>query len=171
MSYNIPPANNTFSNKCPLLVHYEPTNNIVPATCNNIVAGVYIARPPVTNLTNFAGTNLAGAAAARPLQKCRLYYSQIQMEPQRAMYYNANKNKKVTYRTFVTNNYPLVLAAPAGGNFNQLINSGIVHPIELLIVPYSFSAPATGTNGGLDDSQRKSPFDTCPCTTSPVSFN
>ena len=85
MSYNIPLTNNTFSNKCPLLVHYEPTNNIVPATCNNIVAGVYIARPPVTNLTNFAGINLAGAAAARPLQKCRLYYSQIQMEPQRAV--------------------------------------------------------------------------------------
>jgi hypothetical protein len=49
MAYSITPANNTFSNTCPLLVHYEPTNNIVPATCANIVAGVYVAKPPVTN--------------------------------------------------------------------------------------------------------------------------
>jgi hypothetical protein len=45
MAYNITPANNTFGNTCPLLVHYEPTNNIVPSTCANIVAGVYVARP------------------------------------------------------------------------------------------------------------------------------
>jgi hypothetical protein len=38
----------------------------------------------------------------------------------------------------------------------------------LLIVP--FLAPVTGTNGSLGDSQWKSPFDTCHCTTSPVSL-
>jgi hypothetical protein len=38
----------------------------------------------------------------------------------------------------------------------------------VLIVP--FLAPETGTSGGLGDSQWKSPFDTCPCTTSPVSL-
>ena len=64
------------------------------------------------------------ANAAHPLQNCRLYYSQITMEPQHARTYsNSNTNKKVIYRTFVTNNYP---ATPAGGSFNQLINSGIV---------------------------------------------
>ena len=68
MAYNITPANNTFSNICPLLVHYEPTNNIVPATCTNIVACVYVARPPVTNV---AGINLANADAAHPLQNSR----------------------------------------------------------------------------------------------------
>ena len=40
---------------------------------------------------------------------------------------------KVIYRTFVTNNYP---ATPAGGRFNQLIKSGIVHPTGVLIVPF-----------------------------------
>jgi hypothetical protein len=50
---------------------------------------------------------------------------------------------------------------------NQLINSGIVHPTGVLIVP--FLAPVTGTSG-LGDSQWKSPFDTCPCTSSPVSL-
>jgi len=52
--------------------------------------------------------------------------------------------------------------------FNQLINSGIIHPTGVLIVP--FLAPVTLSNGGLGDSQWKSPFDTCPCTTSPVSL-
>ena len=56
------------------------------------------------------------------------------MEPQHAITYNnANTNKKVIYRTFVTNNYP---AVAGGGNFNQLINSGIVHPTGVLIVPF-----------------------------------
>jgi hypothetical protein len=163
MAYSITPAKNTFSNTCPLLVHYEPTNNIVPATCANIVAGVYVAKPPVTN---FATINLQNSTASHPLQNCRLYYSQIQMDPQHAITYNnSNTNKKVIYRTFVTNNYP---ATPAGGSFNQLINSGIVHPTGVLIVP--FLGAVTGTNGGLGDAQWKSPFDTCPCTTSPVSL-
>ena len=78
---------------------------------------------------------------------------------------NSNTNKKVIYRTFVTSNYP---ATPTGGSFNQLINSGIVHPTGVLIVP--FLGAVTGTNGGLGDSQWKSPFDTCPCTTSPASL-
>jgi hypothetical protein len=69
MTYSITPAQNTFSNTCPLLVHYEASNAIVPGTCTNIVAGVYAARPSVTN---FAGINLQSAAAAHPLQNCRL---------------------------------------------------------------------------------------------------
>ena len=163
MAYNITPQNNSFSNTCPLLISYEASNKIVPATCANIVAGVYVAKPPVTN---YAGINLSSASAAHPLTNCRLYYSQIQMNPQHAITYNnANKSKKVIYRTFVTNNYPQVAAS---GSFNQLINSGIVHPTGVLIVP--FLAGVTGTNGGLGDSQWKSPFDTCPCTTSPVSL-
>ena len=107
-------SQNTFSDSCPLLVHYESTHNIVPSTCTNIVAGVYVARPPVTN---FATISLAQAAAALPLQNCRLYYSQIQMDPQNAITYNhANTNKKVIYRTFVTNNNPPVAAAAVSIN-------------------------------------------------------
>ena len=40
MTYSITPANNTFSNTCPLLVNYEASNKIVPPTCTAIVAGV-----------------------------------------------------------------------------------------------------------------------------------
>jgi hypothetical protein len=68
LTYNITPANNIFPNTCPLLVHYDASNKIVPNTCTAIVAGVYVARPPVTN---FAGMNLSLANAAHPLQNCR----------------------------------------------------------------------------------------------------
>ena len=66
MTYSITPANNSFSNTCPLLVHCEPENRIVPLTLTNIVAGVYVAKPPVTN---FATVNLANANAAHPLDR------------------------------------------------------------------------------------------------------
>ena len=118
---------------CPLLVHFEASNKIVPLNTTNIVAGVYVARPPVTN---FSAKN------------------------------NSNTNKKVIYRTFVTNNYP---AVSSGGSFNQLINSGIVHPTGVLIVP--FLVAVTGSNGGLGDNQWKSPFDTCPGYYFPSIFN
>ena len=86
----------------------------MPATTTDIVAGVYVAKPPVTN---FSGTNWRSANAADPLQNCRLYYSQIQMDPQNAITYNhANTNKKVIYRTFVTNNNPPVAAAAVSIN-------------------------------------------------------
>ena len=45
----------------------KPTHPPI-STCTNIVAGVYVARPPVTN---FAGMNLSLANAAHPLQNCR----------------------------------------------------------------------------------------------------
>jgi hypothetical protein len=109
MTCSITPANNTFSNTCPLLVHYEPESRIVPTTCANIVAGVYVAKPPVTN---FAGVNLQNSTASHPLQNCRLYYSQIQMDPQHAITYdNSNTNKKVRYRTFVTNARQCIVSA------------------------------------------------------------
>jgi hypothetical protein len=137
MAYDITPANKTFSTTRPLLVHYVPTHNILPATCTNIVASVYVSIPPVTN---FATINLAQVGAAHPLQNCRLYYSQIQMDPQHAITYNNSlTNKRIIYRTLVTNNYPPVGAL---GSFNQLINSGIVHPAGVLIVPFIAASPS-----------------------------
>ena len=53
-----------------------------------------------------------------------------------------------------------------GGNFNALINSGVVHPIGILIVPYISSTVSTG----LGDYAWKSPFDTAPATGQPISL-
>jgi len=46
-----------------------------------IVAGLYIARPPTTSV---AGINLALSAVQHPLTNCRLYYSQVTVDPQKS---------------------------------------------------------------------------------------
>ena len=55
-SYLLTPANNTFSNTCPLLVNFQPSTSadtgILKTATSNIVAGLYIGRPPTTS---FAG--------------------------------------------------------------------------------------------------------------------
>jgi hypothetical protein len=50
--YNLTLANNTFSNTCPIMVNYHAVGTgagIVPASVTQIVAGLYIARPPTTS--------------------------------------------------------------------------------------------------------------------------
>ena len=52
--------------------------------------------------------------------------------------------------------------------FYQLINSGVVHPVGILVVPFISS-----TITGFCDYQWKRPFDTCPSTSfhiSPTNF-
>jgi hypothetical protein len=165
VNYLLTPANNTFSATCPLLINHSFSANagqaIVPATVNNIVAGLYLARPPITS---YAGINLAASTVQHPLTNCRLYYSQVTVDPQKSIdYVQRNRNKKVIYRSFVTNSYT---NTASGSSFNALVNSGIVHPTALLICPFI----AAVSNSGFMDSQYKSPFDTCPATMSPLSL-
>jgi CubicO group peptidase (beta-lactamase class C family) len=85
--YNLTPADNTFSNTCPIMVNYHAGGagaGIVPDTVTKIVAGLYIARPPTTS---FAGINLAASVLAHPLPNCRLYYSQVTVDPQKSIDY------------------------------------------------------------------------------------
>jgi hypothetical protein len=167
-AYNLTPANNTFSNTCPLIVNYQEGSgtagtSLLPAGTRNIVAGLYINKPPITS---FAGVNLGAAAVQHPLNNCRLYYSQVTVDPQKSIdYVQRNRNKKVIYRSFVTNSWT---NTTAGSSFNALVNSGIVNPTAVLICP--FIAATTGTNSGFGDFQWKSPFDTCPATMSPLSL-
>jgi len=68
------------------------------------------------------------------LPNCRLYYSQVTVDPQKSIdYVQRNRNKKVIYRSFVTNSYT---NTTAGSSFNALVNSGIVHPTAVLICPF-----------------------------------
>ena len=58
--YAITPENNTFSNTCPLMVNWLGANNTaVPATTANIVADLYIVKPPTTsfNCVNLSVSN------------------------------------------------------------------------------------------------------------------
>jgi hypothetical protein len=68
--YNLNPADNTFSNKCPIMVNYHAGGTgegIVPVNTTKIVAGLYSARPPITSFTSFTGINLATSVLQHPL--------------------------------------------------------------------------------------------------------
>jgi hypothetical protein len=165
-AYNLTPANNTFSNTCPILVNYQAgtgtsDTGIVRTGTTAIVAGLYIARPPTTS---FAGINSALSAVQHPLTNCCLFYSQVTVDPQKSIdYVQRNRNKKVIYRSFVTNSYNSIAV---GSSFNALVNSDITHPTAVLICPFIAAAASTG----FGDFQRKSPTDTCPATSSPLSL-
>ena len=164
LDYSLTTANNTFTNSCPLMINHladTSANGGIPATTTNIVAGLYVNKPPTTT---FASVNLSLSGASSSLPTCRIYYSQIAVEPQKALtYVEQNRNKKVVYRSLLTNQYN---NTSAGGTFNQLINSGVVHPVGMLIVPFISSQQANG----FGDFQWKSPFDSCPATSSPCSL-
>ena len=114
-----------------LIAYLPDSTNGVPTGTTNIVAGLYIAKPPVTS---YAGINLQDSAAAHALLNCRLYYSQITVHPEKSIkYIEQNRNKKVVYRSFVSSLYNNI---GKGSSFNSLINSGILHPTAVLIVPF-----------------------------------
>ena len=162
--YSLTTTNNSFNNTCPFTINYInelSSNGGIPATVANLTAGVYIRNPPATS---FNGVNLALSAASHPLPACRIYYSQIIIQPALAEEYILNNRaKKCIYRTVLTNQYNNITA---GGNFNQLISSGIVHPTAVLIVPY-VSSQASFSFG---DFAWKSPFDTVPGDAHPLSL-
>jgi hypothetical protein len=56
-------------------------------------------------------------------------------------YISENRNKKVVFKTFISNQYNN--QTTSGGNFNALVNSGILHPTGILLIPYISSAVST----------------------------
>jgi hypothetical protein len=162
--YSLTVANNGFNGTCPFTINYlteASASGGIPATVANITAGLYLAKVPATS---YNGINLANSSASHPLPACRIYYSQITIQPEFAEEYILNSRaKKCIYRTSLTNQYNNITA---GGNFNQLISSGIVHPTGILIVPY-VSSQATFSFG---DFAFKSPFDTVPADGHPLSL-
>ena len=163
--YSLTTANNSFTGTCPFTINYlteASASGGIPNTTAFITAGLYLTKPPGTS---FNGINLANAnAQSHPLPACRIYYSQITIQPALAEeYVMSNRGKKCIYRTVLTNQYNSITA---GGNFNQLISSGIVHPTGILIVPY-VSSTASFSFG---DFATKSPFDTVPADGHPISL-
>ena len=162
--YSLTVANNTFTNTCPFTVNYlneTSANGGIPATVANITAGLYLVSPPNTS---FNGINLRSSQANHPMPACRMYYSQITIQPALAEeYILTNRAKKCIYRTVLTNQYNNITA---GGNFNQLISSGLVHPTGVLIIPFISSTASFS----LGDFAWKSPFDTVPADFHPLSL-
>jgi len=184
------PVSSTFANTCPFTVNTIPlaatvagTNDgfITPALGSTaagcIVAGLYVARTPAVTIqgaapggassqVSFSFANLPGNALA----SCRFYYSQIKLEPSRALAYEQdNRAKMCVYEDYIFNQYN---AIPVGGNFSQLVQSGIRNPLALLVVPYISSTTPTLVGGAtqLGFSQFASPFDTSPATYAPISL-
>ena len=162
--YSLTTANNGFNGSVPLTINYlcdTSGNGGIPATTANITAGLYLAKVPNTT---YNGVNLGLCAASHPLPACRIYYSQITIQPELAEEYKLNNRaKKCIYRTILTNQYNNITS---GANFNQLISSGITHPTGVLIVPY-VSSQASYSFG---DFAYKSPFDTVPSDAHPLSL-
>lgn len=164
VGYSITTTNNSFTNTCPFTVNYlnaAANAGGTPLTTVNITAGVYVAKIPSTS---YNSVNLSLANFTHPMPACRIYYSQIAIQPSLAEeYILTNRAKKCIYRTVLTNQYN---NTGLGGNFNQLISSGVVHPTGILIVPYVAST-ATFSFG---DYAWKSPFDTAPGDAHPLSL-
>jgi hypothetical protein len=112
--------------------------------------------------TNNNGINLGATSVSHPQSSCRLYYSSIIMEPERALTYSrANQAKNVVFKNYYFNQ---ISGVGVNSNWSQLIQSGITNPYALIVIPYI----ATTTTGMSGMSQYQSPFDTAPATGAPI---
>lgn len=163
--YQFTVGTSTFNNTCPFTI-----NNLnlattgaggIPFAQTQITAGLFIGKALQTSNN---GVNLGASGASHPMNACRLYYSTVQLEPEKALSYSrSNQMKNVVFKNYYFNQ---INAVGAGGNYSQLIQSGITNPLALIIVPY-VSSTATGMSGY----QWQSPFDTAPATSSPCILN
>jgi len=143
----------TFSNTCPVVVNYLPFTNAnggLPATTSLVGVSVNLAKSASFRV----GAQTISPNAQHDMNACRCYYSSIELKPQLALkYIEENRNKKVVYRSVITNQTTTITK---GANYNQLIQSGITHPTGLVIMPFVDGTLAN--TGGFGPSG--SPFDT-----------
>jgi len=172
-------AGNTFTNTCPL-IHTTVTP---PRNATAIASGLFIGSPTDTAISAAGQTiNLKTAGASHFLTSCRMYYTQIQLKPEKLDYYiSNNRSKKMCWTSVLNNNFSNI---GAGSTFNALIQSGVSNPRGVLILPFLSNASgsqitnygAVTTNGTTlassftTTAQQLSPFDTAPATTSNASL-
>lgn len=172
------PTSSTFSNTCPYTVNTLPFAQATSAsdgflgttaTGNFLVSGLFVAKSPTTSITaGTASVDLGGVI--NPMPSCRLYYSQIKLEPSRALAYEQeNRAKECVYEDFIFNQYS---AIPAQGTFSQLIQSGIRNPLALCVIPLISTTTITAIGGStqIGINQYGNPYDTCPSTFAPISL-
>jgi hypothetical protein len=175
-------SGNTFTNTCPLIHTALATT---PRTATAIASGLFIGTPTNTAINAVGNTvNLASAGASHFLTSCRMYYTQIQLKPEKLDYYiSNNRSKKICWTSILNNNFNNI---SAGSTFSTLVQSGVSNPRGLLILPFlstssgsaSSNYGAVSTDGTLANisssittfAQQLSPFDTAPATTSCASL-
>lgn len=156
----------TFQNTCPLtvnLISATSANGGIGATTTLLTAGVFIARAP-GSIGSGTAINISGSGQlSHSMGACRCYYSQIKLDPQRAIsYLNENRAKQVVFECIQYNQYNSI---SSGGQFSQLVQTGIKNPIGVAIIPFIASQPAL-----FIPTQYGSPWDTSPATYSPISL-
>jgi hypothetical protein len=173
------PTSSTFANTCPYTVNTLPfaqatsgTDGFLgTATTANLVSGLFVAKSPTTSISVGSGPAIIDLGGLiNPMPSCRLYYSQIKLEPSRALAYEQeNRAKECVYEDFIFNQYS---AIPAQGTFSQLIQSGIRNPLALCVIPLiSSTTPVTvGSSTTININQYSNPYDTCPSTFAPISL-
>lgn len=170
-------SNSTFSNTCPFTVNLiadATANGGINETSTYIAAGLFIAKPPTTAI-GAAGVNLALNVPGHPMPACRCYYSQVKLDPSRALtYVQENRQKQVVYESVLFNQYTNI---SSGNAFSQLVQSGIKNPVAVLIVPFISSqcGVQTGADGkssgtAIGITQYGNPVDTAPSSFAPISL-
>ena len=170
-------SGSTFTNTCPMTVNLladTSANGGFPALTTYVACGIFIGKAPTTNIGT-ANANLAAGGASHPMPACRCYYSQIKLDPARALtYVQENRQKQVVYEAVLYNAYPSI---GVGSAFSQLVQSGIKNPVGVLIIPFvSITCPvnlAAGAPSGaaIGIAQFANPVDTSPATYSPCSLS
>jgi hypothetical protein len=173
-------SGNTFTNTCPL-IHTALVNT--PRLATSIASGLFIGSPTDTAISASGNTvNLKSAGASHFLTSCRMYYTQIQLKPEKLDYYiSNNRSKKICWTSILNNNFNNI---GAGNTFSTLVQSGVSSPRGVLILPFlSTSTGSAITNNGATTTdgttvassittfaQQLSPYDTAPATTSCASL-
>ena len=153
-------ASTTFSTTCPFTIN-QSASVISNTAFTDINAGLFIARAPTTSLAN--SINLGNSGALHPtLNGVRLYYSQIELKPQRALeYVSANRSKRVTYNSYLTT---VINSVASSASYSSIIQSGITNIKGVVVIPLI-------ANTALGYNEYVSPVDTCPGTFAPLSLN
>lgn len=124
-------ANSTFTDTCPILINNINSSPVTlgpPDVAKYLNVGCFISRAP-----NYTFNNSNFSSVASPMNACRYYYNQITIQPALALdYISSNSSKSILYDGLLYNTFTNITA---GGNFSQLIQSGVTNIKSVLIVP------------------------------------
>ena len=161
----------SFANTCPITVNYL-TGTVAlggfATDTTRITAGLYVGSPPTT-FNGGGDTTITISQLSNQLTQCRLYYSNVKLDPNtESQYINANRSKQIIYEKII---FASVIGAPAGGLIDKTISSSILNPIGLVIVPFVSKASTSALlTAALGFAQYESPWDTAPATNGPLSL-
>lgn len=166
-------ASSTFTNTCPFTINYlsgSQASGGFAAAVGQISAGLFIGRTPNTSVAP-ANINLNAGNTSHPMAACRCYYSQVKLDPSRALsYVQENAEKQIVYEQVLFNQYSNITNT---SSFSQLIQSGIKNPTGVLIIPFISNQCLDIRGAGsavIGFNQYASPYDTAPSSYAPISL-